>query len=106
MDMTPLPDSFWMRVDITAGVHGCWVWTGTRTRGYGRFRHDGRYQGAHRLAFRDFIGPYPMDDLLVCHHCDNPPCVNPSHLFLGTTWDNTRDAVGKGRMRGPKRTRR
>lgn len=84
---------------------GCWLWAGTRLpQGYGQFRTgsviDGsrRYERAHRAAWRLFKGPIP-GDLVVCHACDNPPCVNPGHLFLGTLSDNAQDALAKGRLR-------
>lgn len=72
---------------------GCIEWTGVRhTSGYGLFR--GKY--AHRLSYTWSVGEIAAG-LYVCHHCDNPPCVNPQHLFLGTALDNARDMVSKGR---------
>lgn len=73
----------------------CWMWTGARMRGegsYGRFRN----RLAHRVAWELFKGPIPFG-LYVLHRCDNPPCVNPEHLFLGTQQDNMDDAHQKGR---------
>lgn len=92
---------FWDKVDKTPG-HGpqgkCWKWTaGTFTRGYGCFWLDGRMRLAHRCSWGIAYGK-PPDDLCVLHTCDNPPCVNPSHLFLGTDKDNTRDMFEKGRQ--------
>lgn len=76
---------------------GCWEWCGSRVgAGYGRLIVEGQAIGAHRLAYEVFVGPIP-DGLWVLHHCDNPPCVNPDHLFLGTALDNTRDMLAKGR---------
>jgi hypothetical protein len=75
---------------------GCWIWTGSRAGGYGTLRVDGKVQKTHRLSYAEFIGQIP-DGLCVCHHCDNPPCFNPDHLFLGTHNDNMQDMKRKGR---------
>jgi len=91
---------FWAKVDTSAGMDGCWLWTGALTEagGYGRFDAvKGQSGRAHRFAYELLVGPIP-DGLLVCHHCDNPPCVNPSHLFIGTAKDNVADMVRKDRV--------
>lgn len=79
---------------------GCWLWTGaTNNRGYGRISAGGgRTQYAHRIAYIEFKGGIP-DGFEVCHKCDTPSCCNPDHLFIGSHWENMRDASSKGRMR-------
>lgn len=78
---------------------GCWWWTaGKDHKGYGRFGIDGKTQLAHRVSYRLYVGEIP-DGLYVCHHCDNPSCVRPDHLFLGTATDNMQDCKSKGRHR-------
>lgn len=84
---------------------GCWIWTGrvlAKAGGYGRLDVAGVDVRAHRLSYELFKGPIP-DGLMVRHQCDNPPCVNPDHLVLGTQTDNMGDAVERLRMpRGSK----
>jgi plasmid maintenance system antidote protein VapI len=88
---------FWKYVNKT---DGCWLWTGSRTTGgYGQFGVGGRKGtpiGTHRVAWALANGAIP-DGLCVCHRCDNPPCVRPDHLFLGTLADNFDDMRAKGR---------
>lgn len=90
------PEKFWERLDTT-GSTGCWEWPGTRINdGYGQVQMRGKRWYAHRLAYTLTFGQIP-DGLMVCHHCDNPPCCRPDHLFLGTCLDNKADQRAKGR---------
>lgn len=81
--------------------NGCWNWQRQKEKGgYGKFRtaFNSKWYKAHREAYRHFYGSIPSG-LHVLHKCDNPSCVNPSHLFLGTHLDNILDRVRKGRTR-------
>lgn len=81
--------------------NGCWEWTASKVNGYGRFGTvKNQVDYAHRVSFKLFKGEIP-EKLYVCHKCDNPSCVNPKHLFLGTAKDNMRDAAKKGRVKVP-----
>lgn len=76
----------------------CWEFTGDRDMwGYGRLTVKGKTYRANRLAYEFFVGKIPKG-FIVCHRCDNPPCCNPEHLFLGTHADNMIDKVSKGRQ--------
>lgn len=98
-----LPGRFWQRVEKT---DGCWLWTGICSHsGYGQTKYEnGKFVSAHRLAYVLTFGPI-SDGLFVCHRCDNPKCVRPDHLFLGTHQDNMRDSAIKGRRRGERNGR-
>lgn len=89
-------ERFWARM-AKAGNDECWVWTrGKSTSGYGRFWIMGETRSAHRIAWELTNGSIP-EGMCVLHRCDNPPCCNPAHLFLGTQADNTEDKRQKGR---------
>lgn len=95
--------AFWSRVNngraIPPSLNKCWLWTGSKIGqgGYGEFRFKGKKILAHRLAFLWFVGPIKNGND-ICHHCDIPPCIRPSHLFCGTRSDNMRDCAKKGRL--------
>lgn len=80
----------------------CWEWIGTKNSdGYGNFLVHDVVMKAHRISYLIHIGEIPSG-MCVCHHCDNPSCVNPDHLFLGTHTDNMRDMTRKRRLKIPK----
>jgi hypothetical protein len=89
-------ERMWRRVDKSGGPEACWPFTGyTNPKGYGEV--GGYNHGlAHRIAYESVNGAIP-GGLFVCHHCDNPPCCNPAHHFVGTVLDNALDMVAKGR---------
>lgn len=83
-------------------LSGCWEWTGCRhPTGYGMVTIKRKGHRTHILSYKEFKGPVPSG-LLVCHTCDNPPCFNPDHLWLGTHKDNAQDAKVKGRLVSPR----
>ena len=93
-------ERFWNKVDIR-GEDECWEWKEYKDpKGYGRITVNGYSRKAHRIAWILIYGDIP-NGFNVLHHCDNPPCCNGKHLFLGTNADNTRDMIRKGRDRHP-----
>jgi hypothetical protein len=92
----PMWDRFWSKVDQT---DDCWVWTSCRNpQGYGVFQvANTSVATAHRVAWVLANGRAVPDGMFVCHSCDNPPCVRPDHLFIGTHIDNVADMLAKGR---------
>lgn len=98
-----LEERFWSKVAVT-NVRGCWLWLASRrSGGYGQFALDGRRRiRASRFAWELTYGAIESN-LFVLHECDNPPCCNPTHLFLGTHGDNMADMVAKGRTKSGNR---
>lgn len=105
---TPLPLSvrFWRLAAAPPTRHPghrCWGWHGNKNQvGYGQFRvgRKGRVMSAHRVSWEIHNGPIP-EGLIVMHSCDNPGCVNPAHLMVGTQKENLQDAARKGRLSAP-----
>ena len=90
---------FWAKVR-DGGNDECWEWSAGKCSGYGSVRSKGKHEYAHRIAWALTFGQVP-DGLHVLHRCDNPPCCNPAHLFLGTNLDNIKDKVSKRRATAP-----
>jgi hypothetical protein len=87
-------EKLWTKVDKSGE---CWIWTGAKNqKGYGNLVFEGEYARPHRVVYEHEIGPIPPG-MHVLHRCDNPSCVNPEHLFLGTNLDNRHDMFAKGR---------
>lgn len=107
-DPRPIKDRFMEKVSLKTDKH-CWEWRAAKKKeGYGFFGVGCRWDKtkrkmlAHRVSYEIFVGPIPSG-MFVCHHCDNPSCVNPDHLFVGTCQDNLRDMTEKGRRAKPPR---
>jgi hypothetical protein len=91
------PRHHWFWSQVVVQPSGCWHWRAVR-RVYGTTKYNGKLMGAHRIAFHLAFGFWPP---MVCHRCDNPPCVRPDHLFAGTARTNLLDALAKGRKQVP-----
>lgn len=90
------PTEFAASLD-TAG--DCWTWTGKRNAsGYGVAKWLGKWVGTHRIAWMIANAATIPQGMFICHHCDNPPCCRPDHLYLGTPAQNTQDAYDRGRQ--------
>lgn len=96
-DRESLQERIYSQVQKSPDPSGCWVWLGSANKkGYGSICINGRSQLAHRVSYELFNGP--IGDLLACHTCDNPSCVNPAHLFAGDAFANMQDASRKNRL--------
>jgi len=102
MDLVML-ERFLTFVNYSNGPHACWPWQGVQNNGYGLFRVNSQYEAATRwllgqIRDKPLRWGYPtIDRELACHTCDNPPCVNPIHLYVGTQFENIKDRVTRGR---------
>jgi len=93
---TPI-QRFFDNIKFPSDLSSCWIWIGCNNgNGYGRLIIDNKKVFAHRFSYELFIKPIPKK-MFICHHCDNPQCVNPDHLFIGTQKDNMQDMIKKNR---------
>jgi hypothetical protein len=96
-----IEERFWNKVNKHGPIHPilgtpCWIWG--KGLGYGTLKDSKRKISSHRLSYELHFGALPKG-VFVCHHCDNPPCCNPKHLFIGSHSDNLKDMASKGRGR-------
>jgi len=92
-----LAERFWALVDIR-NENECWPWLGTKSKkGYGKITYNGKPKKATHVLIYLTTGDWIEPGLCTCHHCDNPSCVNPAHIFIGTNADNVADMISKGR---------
>lgn len=94
-DLLSFEERFWRQVDRRE-PDACWPWTGATIKGYGHSHWGREHYYAHRKSWELAFGPIP-DGMVVRHRCDNPPCVNPAHLEVGTQADNVADMIARGR---------
>jgi HNH endonuclease len=98
-EVAELKEKLLSRIEIVDGPLDtpCWEWIGARSSDdRGEIYWKGKTLRTHRVSWEVHRGPIP-EDMCVCHHCDNAPCFNPDHLFLGTQRDNVQDCIAKGR---------
>lgn len=104
-EVKKIENRFWSKVAKSDKANNCWTWQASVDRnGYGKFWLHGKVRGAHRVAY-ELTYKAISKGLVICHRCDNPPCVNPSHLFASSQLENIKDMVKKGRSIKQKGTR-
>lgn len=94
-----LDELFWSKVD-KRNPDECWIWKASKRGKYGSAYYNGKRDGAHRISYIIHCGPIP-DGMDICHRCDNPLCVNPAHLWVGTAEQNMHDMISKKRDKHP-----